>query len=382
MSPNIYFDNAATTPTFPEVVTSMVTTMEKFYANPSSLHKAGTRSQALLKQARQQIATSLGCQAEEIFFTSGGTEADNWAIKGTAWEKAQTGKHIITTKVEHPAVKEPMKRLEKQGFQVTYLDVDREGKIKIEDLAQAIRPDTILVSVMAINNEVGALQPIAAIGDLLNNYPTIHFHVDGVQSLGHFEKPLIHDRVDMLSLSAHKFNGPRGVGLLYKQANRKIVPLLEGGGQEFKQRSTTENLPGIVGMAKAMRLTLDQAPTVNQRHQKMMQKLRDFLADYSDRVTIFSPQDAASHVLCFALSGVRGEVMVHALEDEGIMVSTTSACSSRAQQASSTLAAMHVSNQAAKEAIRLSLGSHNQLEEMTRFISVYQEKLKHFERIQ
>lgn len=379
---NIYFDNSATTKIFPEAIQSMVETMENYYGNPSSLHSLGTEANQLLQAARQQIADAFECEADEIYFTSGGTESNNWVLRGTATAKREFGRHIITTQVEHPSVQNTMNALEELGFEVTYLPVDKEGKISVKDLQAAIRPDTILVSVMAINNEVGAIQPIEAIGDLLNDYPKIHFHVDGVQSLGKFNPVLIHPRVDFLSLSAHKFNGPRGVGILYKKANRVLDPLLTGGGQEKQQRSSTENLAGIVATAKAIRLTLDRSVEENARHQKMMTMLRDFLSQ-QPACQIFSPVDAAPHILCFATKGVRGEVMVHALEEDGIYISTTSACSSRATgKNSTTLEAMHIDGKWAQNAVRVSLGTDNTISEMEEFLDILAKHLEHFERIQ
>ncbi|WP_290490819.1 MULTISPECIES: cysteine desulfurase family protein [unclassified Aerococcus] len=380
----IYFDNSATTKIAPEALQTMTQVMQTYYGNPSSLHKLGTASAKLLNSARKQVADLLGAQSPEIFFTSGGTESNNWAIKGTAMEKVKYhGNHIIVSSVEHPSVRNTMETLSQNGFEITYLPADKSGKVHVEDVAAAIKETTILVSVMAVNNEIGAIQPIAEIGDLLESYPTIHYHVDGVQSIGTFEKPLIHDRVDLMSFSAHKFNGPRGIGILYKKQNRVISQLLDGGGQEMGQRSTTENLAGIAATAKALRMALAEAKDVKAKEVAMQEKLRAFFAEHTDLVQVFSPEDAAPHVLCFALKGVRGEVMVHALEDEDIIVSTTSACSSRAvNNSSSTLGAMKVDPVWAKQAIRLSFGKENTMAEVDRFIEVYTKLMKKFERIQ
>lgn len=384
MSEMIYFDNSATTKIAPEALQTMTQVMQTYYGNPSSLHKLGTEASKLLNSARKQVADLLGAQSPEIFFTSGGTESNNWAIKGTAMEKVKYhGNHIIVSSVEHPSVRNTMETLSQNGFEITYLPADKSGKVHVEDVAAAIKETTILVSVMAVNNEIGAIQPIAEIGDLLESYPTIHYHVDGVQSIGTFEKPLIHDRVDLMSFSAHKFNGPRGIGILYKKQNRVISQLLDGGGQEMGQRSTTENLAGIAATAKALRMALAEAKDVKAKEAAMQEKLRAFFAEHADLVQVFSPEDAAPHVLCFALKGVRGEVMVHALEDENIIVSTTSACSSRAvNNGSSTLGAMKVDPVWAKQAIRLSFGKENTMAEVDQFIEVYTKLMKKFERIQ
>lgn len=378
----IYFDNSATTKIHEEVVPSMVKTMTDYFGNPSSLHGLGVQAQKLLTQARQQIATLFDVQADEVIFTSGGTESNNFAIKGTALEKQVYGNHIITSQVEHPSVRNTMVALEKQGFKVTYLPVDETGRISSADLQQAIRQETILVSIMAINNEVGSIQPIEEVGDILEAYPSIHFHVDGVQSLGHFERILIHPRVDLMSFSAHKFNGPRGMGVLYKKKKRKLTPLLEGGGQERQLRASTENLAGIVATAKAMRLTMDSAKKDNENYQALQATLRDYLSENPD-FRIFSAPNNAPHILCFALKGVRGEVMVHALEEHDIYLSTTSACSSRATNvASSTLKAMAVDSKWAKNAVRVSFGKDNTLAEMKHFIQVLDQLVAKFERIQ
>lgn len=384
MSEMIYFDNSATTKIAPEALQTMTQVMQTYYGNPSSLHKLGTESAKLLNSARKQVADLLGAQSPEIFFTSGGTESNNWAIKGTAMEKVKYhGNHIIVSSVEHPSVRNTMETLRQKGFEITYLPADKSGKVHVEDVAAAIKETTILVSVMAVNNEIGAIQPIAEIGDLLESYPTIHYHVDGVQSIGTFEKPLIHDRVDLMSFSAHKFNGPRGIGILYKKQNRVISQLLDGGGQEMGQRSTTENLAGIAATAKALRMALAEAKDMKAKEVAMQERLRAFFAEHTDLVQVFSPEDAAPHVLCFALKGVRGEVMVHALEDEDIIVSTTSACSSRAvNNSSSTLGAMKVDPVWAKQAIRLSFGKENTMAEVDQFIEIYTKLMKKFERIQ
>nr|WP_253286034.1 cysteine desulfurase family protein [Aerococcus urinae] len=384
MSEIIYFDNSATTKIDPAALKSLVMTMENYYGNPSSLHDLGNQAKALLNKARQQIAELCGCQAEEIFFTSGGTESNNWALKGTAYEKAGRGKHIITSSVEHPSVSHTLKELEQEGFEVTYLPVDKEGRVNPKDLQTALRPDTILVSIMAVNNEIGTIQPIKEIAEILTDFPTIHFHVDGVQSLGRFKNPLIHSRVDLYSFSSHKFNGPRGVGILYKKKNRTLKNLVEGGGQEANLRSGTENLPGIVATAKAFRLSLERAQEENQRQEAIQALIRAYLKQYPDTIRIFSPESGASpHVLCFALKAVRGEVMVHALEEKGIYVSTTSACSSRQTgHSSSTLLAMGVDGSWAHSAIRLSFGFENTEEEAQRFIDTFEELRQKFTVIQ
>ena len=243
----IYFDNAATTKIYEDALTSYVQVSQKFFGNPSSLHQLGVDAYQVLTKARAQVANLLSVQPEEIFFTSGGTESNNWAIKGTSLEKSVFGKHIITTKIEHPSVIQTCKQLERFGFEVTYLDVDSKGMINVEQLKESLRKDTILVSVMAVNNEVGAVQPITEIAQVLEAYPSIHFHVDAVQAVERVSQLLAIGRIDLLSLSAHKFHGPRGVGILYKKFGRKIQALLTGGGQEKGERSTRTEVEYLVG---------------------------------------------------------------------------------------------------------------------------------------
>lgn len=376
----IYFDNSATTKIDDSVLDTFVQVNKEYYGNPSSLHKLGNLSSQLLNQSRKQIANMLNVSDEEIYFTSGGTEGDNWAIKGTAIEKIRYGKHIITTTVEHPAVLETMKQLEDLGWQVTYLPVDEAGVISIEDLKAAIREDTILVSIIAVNSEMGSVQPIEEIGKLLKDYPTIHFHVDAVQALGKIEFSLSKgSRIDLAVFSGHKFNGPRGVGFVYKKRGRQIAPLLTGGGQEKNYRSGTENLPAIVAMAKAVRLTLTNKEE-KQAHLKQLKKeLYDYLSN-KDKVIIFSNEDHAPHILCFGIKGIRGEVTVHALEEMEIFVSTTSACSSRALDVeSNTLKEMGIPKEEAETAIRVSFNSENTMDEISRFCEVFDKLLTQFE---
>ncbi|CZR01583.1 cysteine desulfurase family protein [Trichococcus ilyis] len=377
----IYFDNSATTKMYPEVLDTYRKVNEQFFGNPSSLHKLGNEADALLQQARKQIAQLLGARPDEIFFTSGGTESDNWAIKGTAMEKFAAGKHMIASAVEHPAVTKSLEQLEKLGFEITYLPVDGNGIVTLEELEKAIRKDTILVSVMAINNEVGSIQPIEAIGNLLENYPWVHFHVDAVQAVGECEPLIRHPRVDLLSLSAHKFHGPKGVGILYKKHGKRIAPLLTGGGQEAGMRSTTENVGGVAAMAKALRMALADSGASRKQEQLLRDKLSAALSEYED-VRIFSPEDGASHILCFAMKGVRGEVMVHAFESQGIFISTTSACSSRKKGTPYTLGSMGVPVSWSQCAVRISLAGENTEAEAEAFIEHFRSLHEKFQKIQ
>ena len=369
----IYFDNAATTKIYNDALTSYVQVSQKFFGNPSSLHQLGVDAFQVLTKARAQVASLLSVQPEEIFFTSGGTESNNWAIKGTALEKSVFGKHIITTKIEHPSVIQTCKQLERFGFEVTYLDVDSNGIVNVDQLKESLRKDTILVSVMAVNNEVGAVQPIAEIAKVLEEYPSIHFHVDCVQAVERASQLLSIGRIDLLSLSAHKFHGPRGVGIMYKKFGRKIQALLTGGGQEKGERSTTENLPGIVATTKALRMALEEESVTGELRSQLWKELAT-----KPEIRIFSPEDGASHVLCFAIKGVRGEVVVHAFENHGIYISTTSACSSKKADSSSTLYAMDVPTEWATGAVRVSFSNDNTKEEVEQFIDVLHQLMKQF----
>lgn len=368
----IYFDNSATTKIEPTVLETYLKVSEQFYGNPSSLHLLGDAPAKLLTQSRAQIASEIGVQPNEIFFTSGGTEGDNWAIKGTAFEKQRYGKHIITSTVEHPAVYESMKQLETFGWDITFLPADDKGLISPEDLKKSIREDTVLVSIIAVNNEVGTVQPIQKIGEVLRDYPSIHFHVDAVQALGVIDLDLgASSRVDMAVFSGHKFRAPRGIGFIYIKDGRQIAPLLTGGGQERDMRSGTENLPAIAAMSRAVRLTMENEEVKRTHLRNMQAKIRTHL-ETKDKVTIFTPEMHAPHILCFGIEGIRGEVTVHAFEEYDIFISTTSACSSRAMDVdSSTLSAMGVPKHIAETANRVSLSAENTAEEVDEFIKVF-----------
>ncbi|MCA9766790.1 MAG: cysteine desulfurase [Carnobacterium sp.] len=377
----IYFDNSATTNVNEEVLQTIIEVTKNINGNPSSMHGIGNRADALMQQSRKQIASLLMVSPEEIYFTSGGTEGDNWAIKGTAIEKKNYGNHIITTTIEHPAVSESIYQLEQLGFEVTYLSVDKDGIISVEDLEKAIRKETILVSIMAVNNEVGSIQPIKDIGEILKNYPTIHFHVDAVQAIGKI--PLLlgpQSRIDIAVFSSHKFHGPKGTGFIYLKKGRKIAPLISGGGQENRMRSGTENIVGIAATGKALRLTLTDSIDKQKKQREIRNYLMDELASYK-KVVLFSTKAGAPHILCFALKGIRGEVLLHAFENESIYLSTTSACSSKSKKSSGTLLAMRVPATLAVDAVRVSLSSTNTMEEAKKFLSVFKILYKKFQSI-
>ena len=369
----IYFDNAATTSVAPQVLATYTEVVNRIWGNPSSLHQLGMQATRILEASRKQIAELLGKQAGEIFFTSGGTEADNWAIKGIAFEKAYLGKHVIISAIEHPAVKESALWLKEQGFEIDMAPVTSEGFVDVERLADLIRPDTILVSIMAVNNEIGSIQPIQAISDLLADKPTISFHIDAVQAIG--KAPLadfLTDRVDFASFSGHKFHSVRGVGFLYKKAGKKIAPLLHGGGQEDSLRSTTENVAGIAATAKALRLLLENEAHL-ERLAQMKMVLKEALSAYPD-VTIFSGQERfVPSILTFGVKNVRGEVLVHAFEEHEIYISTTSACSSKAGKPAGTLLSMGVPQKVAQTAVRISLDEANTMAEVEQFLTIFKQ---------
>lgn len=366
----IYFDNSATTRPYPEALETYMQVASKILGNPSSLHRLGDQATRILDASRQQIADLIGKKSDEIFFTSGGTEGDNWIIKGVAFEKAQFGKHIIVSAIEHPAVKESALWLKAQGFEVDFAPVDNKGFVDVEALEDLIRPDTTLVSIMAVNNEIGSIQPIEAISEFLADKPTISFHVDAVQALAKIptEKYLT-ERVDFATFSGHKFHGIRGVGFIYIKSGKKITPLLTGGGQERDYRSTTENVAGIAATAKALRLSMEKLDIFRSKTGQMKAVIHQALLDYPDIFVFSDEEDFAPHILTFGIKGVRGEVIVHAFEDYDIFISTTSACSSKAGKPAGTLIAMGVDKDKAQSAVRLSLDLENDMSQVEQFLT-------------
>ena len=368
----IYFDNSATTKPYPEALATYTEVATRIWGNPSSLHNLGSQATRILEASRKQIAELIGKKADEIYFTSGGTEGDNWILKGVAFEKAPYGKHIIVSDIEHPAIKESAAWLKTQGFEVDYAPVDARGFVNVDALANLVRPDTTLVSVMAVNNEIGSIQPIHDIAALLEDRPTISFHVDAVQALAKVATEVyLPERVDFASFSSHKFHGLRGVGFVYIKEGKKITPLLTGGGQEKEMRSTTENVAGIAATAKALRLAMENQEAFASKTQQMKEVIRKELANYPD-VTIFSGEDHfAPHILTFGIKGVRGEVVVHAFEEFDIYISTTSACSSKAGKPAGTLIAMGVDKSIAQTAVRLSLDLENDMSQVEQFLTKF-----------
>ncbi|MDB8625031.1 cysteine desulfurase family protein [Streptococcus parasanguinis] len=368
----IYFDNSATTKPYPEALATYTEVATRIWGNPSSLHNLGSQATRILEASRKQIAELIGKKADEIYFTSGGTEGDNWILKGVAFEKAPYGKHVIVSDIDHPAIKESAAWLKTQGFEVDYAPVDARGFVKVDALASLLRPDTTLVSVMAVNNEIGSIQPIHDIAALLEDRPTISFHVDAVQALAKVATEVyLPERVDFATFSSHKFHGLRGVGFVYIKEGKKITPLLTGGGQEKEMRSTTENVAGIAATAKALRLAMENQEAFASKTQQMKEVIREELANYPD-VTVFSGEDHfAPHILTFGIKGVRGEVVVHAFEEFDIYISTTSACSSKAGKPAGTLIAMGVDKSIAQTAVRLSLDLENDMSQVEQFLTKF-----------
>ena len=372
-----YFDNSATTKVFDCVRDIVVKTMTEDYGNPSARHKKGMEAEQYVRQAASQIAKTLRVQEKEILFTSGGTESNNMALIGAAMANRRAGNHLVTTRIEHASVYNPMAFLEQQGFEVTYLKVDGEGHISLKELEESIRPDTILVSVMHVNNEIGAVEPVAEIGALIHRVnPAILFHVDAIQSYGKYEIRPKRENIDLLSVSGHKIHGPKGVGFLYIDQRVKIHPLLYGGGQQRDLRSGTENVPGIAGLgAAAEEIYRDHAGKVEH-----LVKLKNHMITRMGEIpeaTVNSRMDleSAPQIVSVSFAGVRSEVLLHALEEKGVYVSSGSACSSNHPAISGTLKAVGVKKELLDSTLRFSFGMFNTLEEVDYAVDVLKELL-------
>jgi cysteine desulfurase len=371
----IYLDNSATTKPYKEVLDTFIKVNESYYANPSSIHSFGGQIEKLIQQSREQVASLLDIKKKEVFFTSGGTESNNLAIKGTALQYGHRGKHIITTKIEHPSVQSAVKQLEELGYSATYLDVDDQGRIQPEKVKEAIQDDTILVSVMQVNNEIGSVQPIREIGRLLTEYPKILFHVDAVQACGKVPLILREKLIDLCSISAHKIHGIKGTGMLFVREGLELSPIISGGEQEGNLRSGTENTGGIVSFAKALRMHLAESkqklPLMEESGRYLRRELESM-----EGVTVHTPvKDHAPHILNFSIEDFKGEVVVHALDRHEVFVSTTSACSSKQNKPSQTLLSMGVSENLANSSIRISLSFHNTMEECRQFIKLLKKEI-------
>lgn len=362
----IYLDNSATTMAFREVTELVSKVMYVDYGNPSSMHMKGVQAEKYVKEAKENLAKLLKVQEKEIYFTSGGTESDNWALMGAAQANSRAGRHLITTKIEHPAILQTMEYLESIGYEVTYLPVDEKGVIKLDALEQAVREDTILVSIMQVNNEVGAVQPIEEAGRIIEKKnPKTLFHVDAVQGFGKIRLYPKRCNVDMISVSGHKIHGPKGTGFLYIDENVKIKSIMLGGGQQKGLRSGTENVPGIAGLSLAAKMMYDGMEEDVGRLYELKTYFQKALMQM-DRVIVNGPlyEDGAPHIVSASFMGVRSEVLLHALEDKGIYVSAGSACASNKHTVSATLSAMGIDQQLLDCTLRFSFSIFTTREEL------------------
>ena len=367
-----YLDNSATTVCEPGVVEKVVQMMSVIYGNPSAMHNKGVEAENYIKEAKEIIAKTMKVQEKELIFTSGGTESNNLAIMGCAAANHRMGKHLITTKIEHPSVGNVMKHMEEEGFEVTYLPVDENGIVKLDKLKEALRPDTMLVSVMYVNNEIGAVQPIEEIGKIVkaNNKATL-FHVDAIQGYGKYRIYPKKMGIDLLSVSGHKIHGPKGVGFLYTDSKVKIKPIIFGGGQQKDLRSGTENVPGIVGLAEA-------AKEIYADFEEKIQHLYEVKEYFVEKVTELegtkinglTGKESAPHVVSVSFPGIRSEVLLHSLEDKEIYASAGSACSSNKPAVSATLKAINAPKEHLDSTLRFSFSVHTTKEEIDYCIEV------------
>ena len=373
----VYLDNSATTKCFDEVAELMTRIMCEDYGNPSSLHRKGVQAEQYIRYAKETVAQILKVNEKEIFFTSGGTESDNLAIRGCAYANCRAGRHLITTQIEHPAVLKTMKHLEEEGFRVTYLPVDRTGCVQLSELQRAITGETILVSMMHTNNEVGTLQPVSEAGLMIKQMnPRILFHVDAVQGFGKFRIYPSKMQVDMLSVSGHKIHGPKGAGFLYIREGAKVSPIIYGGGQQKGMRSGTENVPGIAGLAKAAELVYENLDEDMDRMYGLREMLIQGVENIEGiRVNGCPGRQGAAHIVSLSVRGIRSEVLLHALEEKGIYVSAGSACASNKPQTSATLKAIGVGKDLLDSTIRFSISVFTTAEEIRYTIQALEETI-------
>ena len=366
----VYLDHAATTPTHPDVVEAMLPYLSDAYGNPSSIHSLGQEARAAVEEAREKVAGLIGSQAEEIIFTSGGTEADNLAIKGIAHANRNKGTHIITTPIEHHAVLEPCEFLEEQEFEVTYLPVDHNGLVDPDDVAKAITDKTILISVMHANNEIGTLEPLDKIGQIARERG-IYFHTDAVQTIGRIPVNVDELGVDLLAMSAHKLYGPKGVGALYVRKGTRITPFMHGGGQERGQRASTENVPGIVGLGKAVEIAEREMEVEIPRLTCLRDELIRGLFERIDRIHLNGhPSDRLPNNVNVSVEFVEGESMAISLDLEGIAASTGSACASSAVEPSHVLLGIGLPGELARASLRFTMGRSTTHEDIDRVLEV------------
>lgn len=373
-----YLDNSATTRCTQRVRDAVVQVMMEDYGNPSSKHMKGVEAERYLKDARETVARTLKVNEKEIYFTSGATESNNWALIGAARANRRAGMHLITTAVEHPAVLMPMQYLEEQGFRVTYLPVDSKGHISLQDLEQALCEDTILVSMMYVNNEVGTVEPVEEAARIVKKYnPDILFHTDAVQAYGKMRIYPKRAGIDMLSVSAHKIHGPKGIGFLYVNEKVKIHPLILGGGQQKGMRSGTDNVPGAAGLAQAAREAYEQLEESREHLLDLKKRMTDGL-EQMESVAVLSEKgdSSAPHIVSASFPGVRSEVLLHALEDRGIYVSAGSACSSNKKlPVSAVLKELHLSPELLDSTLRFSFSRYTTAEEIDYCLQALRELL-------
>ena len=372
----IYLDNSATTKPYEQVIEKMVYALTTDYANPSAVHKKGVEVEKNIKQIRQLIAKSIGCKDKEIIFTSGGTEANNTIIRGIANLHKKRKNHIITTNIEHPSVLKTMADLEEQGFEVTYLKVNENGLVDIEDLKRAINDKTILVSIMHVNNEIGSIQPIKEIGKYLSILnEKIYFHVDAVQSFAKINFRPSRYNIDFMSVSGHKLHGPKGIGFMYIKENNNLKPMLTGGGQEIGLRSGTENVPGIYGFGEAINIIMSDLNSKIEKIEKLKLLLKNNIVENIDDVKVNSPENGVCHILNISFKDVKGEVLLHHLAQQGVFVSTGSACSSK-KKGSHVLNAIGLTPQEIDGAIRFSLSDMTTEEEINKACEIIKKSVE------
>ncbi|MGL4800534.1 MAG: cysteine desulfurase family protein [Cellulosilyticaceae bacterium] len=374
----IYLDYAATTKPLPSVIEKVSDVMANVYGNPSSLHKKGIQAENIIKESSAFFASALGCKEDEIIYTSGGTESNNLAIIGTAMAYKRTGNKIITTAIEHPSVGDVFSYLETQGFEIVRLEVDHKGSIALQALEEAIDEETLLVSTMYVNNEIGTIQEIEAIGKCIKaKNPQTLFHVDAVQAFGKLPIHVRTSLIDLLSISSHKFYGPKGVGILYKHKNVRLLPLVHGGGQQKNSRSGTENVPGIAGMHTAAKYCYDHFEALRSNYQQVKSYLATQILEHIEDTHVNGPslEEGAPHILNMAFKNVRAEVLLHALEQQGIYVSSGSACSSNKVQTSKTLTSIGCTADDLDNAIRFSFGYDCTKEDMDVVIEVLKKQV-------
>ena len=377
----IYLDNSATTKPYSEVIEKVVYALSHDYANPSSLHRKGVEVEKNIKAIRNEIAKTLGAKDKEVYFTSGGTEANNTIIRGVVNLHKKRKNHIISTSIEHPSVLNTLKDLESDGCEVTYLDVCRDGKIDLEELKKAIKPTTCLVTIMHVNNEVGSIQPIQEIGKYLKSLKDkVYLHVDAVQSYSKISFRPSKYNLDFMSVSGHKLHGPKGIGFMYIKENNRIKPMLTGGGQEIGIRSGTENTPGIYGLGEAVKIINTDLDSKIEKISSLKNLLKEEISKNIEDIKINSPEDGVCHILNISFKDIKGEVLLHCLEQKGMYVSTGSACSSK-KKGSHVLTQMKLTNEEIEGAIRFSLSDLNTEEEVLEAVKILKEEVESLRKI-